>query len=142
MPFAATIARTNKSKQPIVAHWLVVGMCVPFASLVVAGKGPLYSVLAVTASTLSYLGYVSLCPRKTLMASERSSTDTQTTPVLLYLLSGKDLQNEGRSSWSLRSRSKIIAAVGVVYGLTVIAVSMAPGSFPVTARTYISTPFL
>jgi hypothetical protein len=30
----------------------------------------------------------------------------------------------------------------VVYGLTVIAVSMAPGSFPVTARTYISTPFL
>jgi amino acid transporter len=58
MPFAETIARTNSSKQPIVAHWLVVAMCVPFASLVVAGKGTLYSVLAVTASTLSYLGYV------------------------------------------------------------------------------------
>ena len=53
---------------------------------------------------------------------------------MLYLLSGKDLQNEGRSSWSLRSRSKIIATVGVVYGLTVIAVSMAPGSWPVTPR--------
>lgn len=59
MPFAASIRRTNARKQPIVAHWLVIALCVPFSLLVLAGKGPVYSVLAVTASTLSYLGYVS-----------------------------------------------------------------------------------
>jgi amino acid transporter len=59
MPFSETIARTNKHRQPVVAHWLVIALCVPFSVLVVAGRGPLYSVLAVTASTLSYLGYVS-----------------------------------------------------------------------------------
>lgn len=61
MPFAASIRRTNASKQPIVAHWLVIALCTPFCLLVFMGKGPVYSVIAVTASTLSYVGYVSLC---------------------------------------------------------------------------------
>ncbi|KAI9638704.1 amino acid permease-domain-containing protein [Dioszegia hungarica] len=115
MPFAASIRRTNARKQPIVAHWLVIALCVPFSLLVLAGKGPVYSVLAVTASTLSYLGY--------------------TTPVLLYLLSGKDLRTEGRSSWSLRTKSKIIGTVGVCYGIAVISLSMAPGEYPVTVQS-------
>lgn len=59
MPFAEHIRRTNAARQPIVAHWLVIGLCVPFSLLVLVGKGPLYSVLAVTVSTLSYFGYVS-----------------------------------------------------------------------------------
>lgn len=64
------------------------------------------------------------------------SADPQTTPVLLYLLSGKDLRTEGRSSWSLRTKSKIIGTVGVCYGIAVISLSMAPGEYPVTVREY------
>jgi hypothetical protein len=58
--------------------------------------------------------------------------------VLLYLLSGKDLRTEGRYSWSLRTKSKIIGTVGVVYGISVISLSMAPGSYPVTIRASLS----
>lgn len=54
--------------------------------------------------------------------------------MALYLFSGKNLQTEGRSSWSLRGKSKVIGAIGVVYGVTVIAVSMAPGTYPVDIR--------
>lgn len=63
---------------------------------------------------------------------DQEADGTQTTPVLLYLLSGKDLRTEGRSSWSLRRKSKIIGAIGVTYGIAVIAISTAPGSYPVT----------
>lgn len=59
LPFSETIRWTNSSKQPIIANWAVVLMCAPFACLLIASEGTLYSVLAVTASSLSYIGYVS-----------------------------------------------------------------------------------
>lgn len=59
MPFAESIRWTNKYKQPIIANWVVIALCVPFCLLTIAGKGTLYSVLAVTAASLSFVGYVS-----------------------------------------------------------------------------------
>lgn len=59
MPFSEAIRWTNSSKQPIIANWVVAGLCIPFCLLTIAGKGTLYSVLAVTAASLSYVGYVS-----------------------------------------------------------------------------------
>ena len=82
LPFSKAIQWTNSSKQPVVAHFVVIVLCLPFAALTLAGATTLYSVLAVAASSLSYLGYV--------------------VPVALYLLSKKDLQTEGRTSWSMR----------------------------------------
>lgn len=58
MPFADTIKWTNSSKQPVVANWVVVGLCIPFCLLTIAGRGTLYSVLTVTAGSLSFVGYV------------------------------------------------------------------------------------
>lgn len=59
MPFSHIISRTNKKKQPIYANGIVVGLCMPFALLPLGSQSALYSVLAVTCSTLSYIGYVS-----------------------------------------------------------------------------------
>ena len=59
LPFSEIICRTNSNKQPIIATWVIVVMCMPFACLVLAGEGALYSVLAVTAGTLPYVSYVS-----------------------------------------------------------------------------------
>jgi amino acid transporter len=58
MPLSETIRRTNKRKIPTIAHWLVIGLCAPFACLPLGSETTLYSLLAVTASTLSYIGYV------------------------------------------------------------------------------------
>lgn len=60
LPFSETIRRTNKRKQPTFAIWSVIGLCIPFACLPLGSATTLYSVLAVTASTLSYVGYVSV----------------------------------------------------------------------------------
>lgn len=75
--------------------------------------------------------------------------------MILYLLSKKNLQLEGRTSWSLRSLryvstfsnisgdhdrrtrlthcSKPFACVGILFALGVIIVQTLPGSYPVTA---------
>jgi amino acid transporter len=98
MPFSESIRRTNSAKQPVIAHWLVVGLCAPFALLVIGSQHTLYSVLATTASCLSYGGYV----RKLVLLLWPTLTCDQIVPVALYLLSKKDLESEGRSSWSLR----------------------------------------
>lgn len=58
-PFAEAIRWTNGAKQPVIANWTVILLCTPFCLLTTAGKGTLYSVLAVTAGGLSYWGYVS-----------------------------------------------------------------------------------
>ncbi|ORX36310.1 amino acid permease-domain-containing protein [Kockovaella imperatae] len=113
MPFSKAIQWTNSSKQPVVAHFVVIALCAPFAALTLAGSGTLYSILAVTAGSLSFLAYV--------------------VPVGLYLVSKKDLQTEGRTSWSLRGFSKPIGCIGVAYGCTIIVVQMLPGHRPVTA---------
>jgi amino acid transporter len=63
LPFSETIRWTNSEKQPIIANWAVVIICMPFACLLISGQGTLYSVLAVTSSTLSYVGYVSVLGR-------------------------------------------------------------------------------
>ncbi|KAK4683604.1 solute carrier family 35 (GDP-fucose transporter), member C1, partial [Tremellales sp. Uapishka_1] len=113
LPFSDSIQWTNSAKQPVVATWLVVGLCAPFCLLLIGSKHTLYSVLAVTASTLSYIGY--------------------TVPAALYLFSHKNLETEGRTSWTLRKLSKPVAVVGVLFGLLVITVSCLPGSYPVNA---------
>ena len=59
MPLSKTIQWTNSSKQPVVAHLIVIAVCLPFAAITLTGTGTLYSVLAVTGGSLSYLAYVS-----------------------------------------------------------------------------------
>lgn len=117
LPFSETIRRTNKRKQPTFAIWSVIGLCIPFACLPLGSATTLYSVLAVTASTLSYVGYVSVslpCSVSPLRGGIRVHRQCsmlrrrQAVPVLLYLVSGKDLQSEGRASWSLRKLRCVI----------------------------------
>ena len=60
LPCSDVIQRTNASKKPIVANWLLVSLCAPFALLLLmSGEGTLYSVLVVTGISLSFVGYVS-----------------------------------------------------------------------------------
>ncbi|WVF66869.1 hypothetical protein IAT40_001612 [Kwoniella sp. CBS 6097] len=122
MPFSNWIRRTNAAKNPIFANWLVVALCVPFASMTLGSRAALYSVLAVTACTMSYVGYI--------------------VPVGLYLFSGKNLQSEGRTTWSLRKWSKPVAVIGLLYGTLLIIAQTFPGSRPVTAATMSWSPVI
>ncbi|RXK41391.1 hypothetical protein M231_01296 [Tremella mesenterica] len=122
LPFSEAIRRTNSAKQPVIANWVVVGLCAPFACLLIGSHNTLYSVVAVASSTLSYVGY--------------------TVPVILYLLSRLDLQQEGRTSWSLRGLSKPVAVVGVLFGLAVVVVQALPGSKPITADSISWSPVI
>jgi len=120
LPFGEIIRRTNNRKNPVIANWLAAGVCMPFALLLLGGQGTLYSVLAVTNTSLSYAGYM--------------------IPVVLYLLSGKNLQVEGRTTWSLRSWSKPLGWIGVLFALLVLAVQAFPGGKPVTVQNVSWSP--
>lgn len=61
-------------------------------------------------------------------------------PVLLYLFSKKDLQQEGRSAWSLRRWSRPVAAVGAVYCIAVVTVQIFPSKNPITINSISWTP--
>ncbi|WVQ94478.1 hypothetical protein IAU59_001557 [Kwoniella sp. CBS 9459] len=122
MPFSHWIRRTNAAKNPIFANWLVVALCIPFASMTLGSRSALYSVLAVTACTMSYVGYI--------------------VPVGLYLFSGKNLQSEGRTTWSLRRWSKPVGYIGLFYGSLLIVAQTFPGSKPVTAATMSWSPVI
>ncbi|KAL1409532.1 hypothetical protein Q8F55_003516 [Vanrija albida] len=114
VPFSDRIQRTNSSKQPTFANWAVVAMWAPFSCLLFVGNFQvLYSVVTTAAASLSMLGYF--------------------VPVFLYLISGMDLQNEGRSSWSMRKMSKPFAAIGAAFTFTVICVQVIPPKSPVKA---------
>ncbi|KAK8861393.1 hypothetical protein IAR55_002212 [Kwoniella newhampshirensis] len=120
MPFSDWIRQTNEKKNPVRANWLVIALCAPFACMTLGSQATLYSVLAVTASTLSYVGYA--------------------VPVALYLVSDMDLQLEGRTSWSLRKWSKPVAVIGLLYVAAVVITQTFPGSKPVTAATMSWSP--
>ncbi|WWC99115.1 hypothetical protein V866_006010 [Kwoniella sp. B9012] len=122
MPFSDWIRKTNDSKIPVFANWLVIALCLPFACMTLGSQATLYSVLAVTACTMSYTGYI--------------------VPVGLYLLSKKNLLTEGRTTWSLGKASKPIAVIGFLYGLTLIIAQTFPGSRPVTAATMSWSPVI
>nr|XP_018264501.1 amino acid/metabolite permease [Kwoniella dejecticola CBS 10117]OBR86659.1 amino acid/metabolite permease [Kwoniella dejecticola CBS 10117] len=122
MPFSDWIRRTNESKNPVFANWLVIALCLPFACMTLGSQATLYSVLAVTACTMSYTGYI--------------------VPVGLYLVSKKNLLTEGRTTWSLGKASKPVAVIGFVYGLTLIIAQTFPGSRPVTAATMSWSPVI
>ena len=136
MPFSHVIRRTNDAKLPMIAHWLVVALCVPFALLPLGSETVLYTVLAVTTATLSYAGYV----RIFLSSYFITLIDLQVVPAFLYFFSKIDLQREGRTSWSLRRFSRPSAALGAIFGLAVIVVSMFPGDTPVTAYSISWSP--
>ncbi|WVR03997.1 hypothetical protein IAU60_000996 [Kwoniella sp. DSM 27419] len=122
MPFSDWVRRTNASRNPVIANWAVVALCAPFACMTLGSRSALYSVLAVTACTMSYTGYI--------------------VPVGLYLWSGKDLQTEGRSSFSLRRWSKPVAVIGLLYGTLLIIAQTFPGHKPVTAATMSWSPVI
>nr|XP_019012267.1 uncharacterized protein I206_03113 [Kwoniella pini CBS 10737]OCF51048.1 hypothetical protein I206_03113 [Kwoniella pini CBS 10737] len=122
MPFSDWIRRTNESKNPVFANWLVIALCLPFACMTLGSQATLYSVLAVTACTMSYTGYI--------------------VPVGLYLFSKKNLLTEGRTTWSLGIASKPVAVIGFVFGLTIIIAQTFPGSRPVTAATMSWSPVI
>nr|XP_019050170.1 amino acid/metabolite permease [Kwoniella bestiolae CBS 10118]OCF29100.1 amino acid/metabolite permease [Kwoniella bestiolae CBS 10118] len=122
MPFSDWIKKTNKSKVPVLANWLVIALCLPFACMTLGSQATLYSVLAVTACTMSYTGYI--------------------VPVGLYLVSKKNLLTEGRTTWSLGKASKPVAVIGFLYGLTLIIAQTFPGSRPVTAATMSWSPVI
>ncbi|OWZ59859.1 amino acid/metabolite permease [Cryptococcus neoformans c45] len=122
MPFSSIIRKTNYHRRPVFAVWLVVVLCLPFACLTLASESTLYSVLAVTACTLSYVGYA--------------------IPISLYLVSRVNLQTEGRSLWSLRRWSKPVAIVGLLYALALIVTQTFPGSTPVKASTMSWSPVI
>ncbi|KIR69184.1 amino acid/metabolite permease [Cryptococcus bacillisporus CA1873] len=122
MPFSSIIRKTNNHRRPVFAVWLVVILCLPFACLTLASESTLYSVLAVTACTLSYVGYA--------------------IPISLYLVSRINLQTEGRSLWSLRKWSKPVAIIGLLYALALIVTQTFPGSTPVKASTMSWSPVI
>lgn len=114
VPFSDRIQRTNSSKNPAFANWVVVAMWAPFSCLLFVGNYQvMYSVVTTAAASLSMLGYF--------------------VPVFLYLISGMDLQNEGRSSWSMRKMSKPFAFIGAVFCFVVIIVQVIPPKSPVRA---------
>lgn len=59
LPFSASIRKTNAHRVPVIAHWMAIFICMPFAFLLIGGLRTLRGVLAVTASSLAYTGYVS-----------------------------------------------------------------------------------
>lgn len=60
LPFSAAIRRTNANRVPVIAHWMAIIICMPFAFLLIGGLRTLRGVLAVTCSSLAYTGYVSV----------------------------------------------------------------------------------
>ncbi|WRT65491.1 uncharacterized protein IL334_002434 [Kwoniella shivajii] len=122
MPFSDWIKRTNDAKIPIFANWLVIALCVPFACMTLGAQSTLYSVLAVTAATMSYTGYI--------------------VPIGLYLVSKKNLLTEGRTTWSLGKASKPVGVVGFLFGSVVIIAQTFPGSRPVKAATMSWSPVI
>lgn len=59
LPFSDVIKRTNRKKLPNVATWVVLGLSAPLGMLLFTGSSILYSLLAVSAGSISYVGYVS-----------------------------------------------------------------------------------
>jgi amino acid transporter len=59
LPFSASIRKTNANRVPVIAHWMAIFICMPFAFLLIGGLRTLRGVLAVTCSSLAYTGYVS-----------------------------------------------------------------------------------
>lgn len=58
----------------------------------------------------------------------------------MYLVSKKDLQQEGRTSWSLRQFSRPIAVVGALYCIGVVTMQIFPTRSPVTINNISWTP--
>lgn len=123
LPFSDTIKYTNKSKQPVVAHWLVVALWGTCSVLILFNKPELVLSLVTTgASSLSILGYL--------------------IPVALYLMSKVDLEQEGRTSWSLRKWSRPVAWVAAFFCVTIIVVQTFPGTKPVRAYNLSWSPVI
>lgn len=79
LPFSDTIKRTNASKQPWVAHAICVALWAACAPTLVAASGVVFSVVTVTAGTLSMLGYVSPPHLPMLGPSDPSSSPSSST---------------------------------------------------------------
>lgn len=123
LPFSEAIKYTNKQKQPVVAHWLVVALWGTCSVLILFNKpGLVLSLVTTGAASLSILGYL--------------------IPVALYLMSKIDLETEGRSQWSLRRYSRPVAWVGVLFCVTIIVVQTFPGTNPVRAYNISWSPVI
>lgn len=123
LPFSDAIKYTNKQKQPVVAHWLVVALWGACSVLILFNKpGLVLSLVTTGASSLSILGYL--------------------IPVALYLMSKIDLEQEGRTSWSLRKWSRPVACVAVLFCVTIIVVQTFPGTNPVRAYNISWSPVI
>jgi amino acid transporter len=59
LPFSSTISRTNSKKQPIVATWVVIGLCTPGSLMLLSSSGILFGIVGVTAGTMMLFAYVS-----------------------------------------------------------------------------------
>jgi hypothetical protein len=149
MPFADTIKWTNSSKQPVVANWVVVGLCIPFCLLTIAGKGTLYSVLTVTAASLSFVGYVSGLALACATELTVDHTGDAVPPVRPEPAGGEPELVEpapiqvGPCYLKLPSRahdSKPCACLGIMYGSAIIITQMLPNRHPVTASTWDRAP--
>lgn len=123
LPFSTAIKYTNAARQPVVAHWLVVALWGACSVLILFDKpGLVLSLVTTGASSLSILGYL--------------------VPVGLYLCSKIDLEQEGRTSWSLRRWSRPVACVAVLFCVTIIVVQTFPGSHPVRADNISWSPVI
>ncbi|GMK59081.1 hypothetical protein CspeluHIS016_0700960 [Cutaneotrichosporon spelunceum] len=120
MPFSHSVKRTNKYKQPWVATLLCIGLWAPWCVLFFANRSHVTPVITACASSLSMLGYA--------------------IPIVLYLFSKKDLQQEGRTSWSLRQFSRPVAVIGAVYSIAVVTMQIFPTKSPVTVNSISWTP--
>lgn len=103
LPFSSSIRRTNSSNRPLRALWLMVILCIPFSFLVFGSSNILFGVIGVGAGVLMSFSYVS---SRCLQALDCSQV--QMCPIILYLVAKRDLQTEGRTSWSLRSFRYVI----------------------------------
>lgn len=123
LPFSEAIKYTNKAKQPVVAHWLVVALWGTCSVLILFNKpGLVLSLVTTGASSLSILSYL--------------------IPIVLYLLSKVDLEQEGRSLWSLRRWSRPVACVASLFCVTIIVVQTFPGTNPVRAYNISWSPVI
>jgi len=59
LPFSKHLRYTNSNRLPIIAIWVIVGLCTPLSLLLVDSQVILYGLVATTATTLSFVGYVS-----------------------------------------------------------------------------------
>ena len=60
-PFSDVIKRTNSKKLPNIATWIVLALSAPLSFLLLTQSGIMYSLIAVSAGSISYVGYVSDC---------------------------------------------------------------------------------